>query len=490
MEVKTKINSGKKSNIISKKIYQNPFKKDIIYKSNKIKTQKFKNIIKDNLLMYSNTIKKLSQISTEKNILNQSLNKNMSINYYNSNNNILNSNKNNFSNKKDIKVGNIDFKKISAAYKPLTETKIYGNNTQEAKSILEKIQRKNIFGINSNKNFRNKNYKSIKNNNKENTFNLLNPQILRSFNKPKLQSDLSTTFKKLNLNINYSSKVTKSKRYLQVEISPNDKNKIRNFKNILIKTENIYKSDANILIKRATSKNKSKYNKKLDNSIHKKIQKTIYHYNKLNKKSKQKILQPGKKNTEDLIKGLNYTIIANNKSANTKPTNISSFIISEKKIEKNDGINNYNKIEEKDHLKSTYFKEHMKFIDLSKDQKQILLMDNFNKTKESDSKFLNYELGQTNGLSFTDSIFYSLENPHKNENNQNKIIECEHSVEYMEKYANEFLNSNKYLQDFIKNKTKKDSYYDITDNNLSSLDELKNGEDIQRIINLKINLKK
>ena len=471
MEVKTKINSGKKSHIISKKIYQNPFKKDIIYKSNKIKTKKFKNTIKDNLLMYSNTIKKLSQISTEKNILNKSLKKNMSINYNNSNNNILNLSKNNFSNKKDRKVGNIDFKKISAVYKQLTETKNYGDNTQEAKSILEKIQRKNIFGINSNKIFRNKNYKSIKNNNTENTLNLLNPQILRSFNRPKIQSDLSTTFKKINLNTNYSSKVTKSKRYLKAKISPNDKNNIRNFKNILIKTDKIYKSDANILTNRPTSKNKSKYSKKLDNSIHKKIQKTIYHYNKINKKSKQKILQPEKKNAEELIKGLNYTIIANNKSANTKPTNISSFIISEKKIEKNDGINNYNKMEEKDHLKSTYFKEHMKFIDLKKNnQIQILLMDNYNKTKESDSKFLNYELGQTNGLSFTDSIFYSLENSNKNENNKNKIIECEHSVEYMEKYANEFLNSNKYLQHFLKNKTKKDSYYDITDNNLSSLD--------------------
>ena len=132
----------------------------------------------------------------------------------------------------------------------------------------------------------------------------------------------------------------------------------------------------------------------------------------------------------------------------------------------------------------------MKFIDLNRDQIKILMVDNYNKTKESDSKFLNYELGQTNGLSITDSIFYSLENSCKNEKNNHKLIECEHSIEYMEKFANEYLNSNRYLPNILNDKNIKDSYCDIIDHNLSSLDEFKNGEDIHRIINVQINLKK
>ena len=131
----------------------------------------------------------------------------------------------------------------------------------------------------------------------------------------------------------------------------------------------------------------------------------------------------------------------------------------------------------------------MKFIDSNTKQIQILLIDNYNKTKESSSKFLNYELGQSNGLSFTDSISYSLENSNKNEENKNKLSECEHSIEYMEKFANDFLNSNKNLPHFLKVK-RIDSFFDITDNHLNSLDEFKIGENIHRIINLQINLKK
>jgi hypothetical protein len=490
MDEKTKINSDLSNHIIPKKIFQNPFKKDSIYKSNKIKTKKISKINKDNLLMNSNTIKILNQLSKEKNIINQSLKKDIIGKYFNSNINIISLNKTNFPNKKDRKVDNIDFKKSSAANKQLTEKKNFGDNTQQDKSIFEKNKRKKIFRINSNKNFKKKNYKSIKkNNNTENILNLLNTQKKRFFNKSKLQSDLSISFKELNQKINYTNKATKRKRYLIEKISHNYKKNTRNFTNNLLKSDKLYNSDANILTNRTKSKNKSKSNKKLDNSFHKKNQNTNINFNKVNKESK-KILQSAKKSTKDLIKSLNYTIIANNKSANTKPTNISSFVISEKKIEKNEGINNYNKIKEKSPLKSTNFKEHMKFLELNTNKVQILLLDNYNKAKESDSKFLNYELGQSNSLSFTDPIFYSLENPYKNEKIRNKIIECEHSIEYMEKFANDFLNSNKNLPHFLKDKKIKDSYFDVTDNNLSSLDEFKNGENIHRIINLEINLKK
>lgn len=481
MEEKTKINSDKNNHIIPKKIYQNPFKKDLIYKSNKRKTKKISKINKDNLLMNSTTIKKISKKSTEKSIISQSLKKVLSTKYFNGT--IMNLNKTQLINKNDRKCENINFKKSSGAIKQLTEIKNYGDNTQEIESIFDIIKRKNIFGNSSNKNFRNKNHKSIKNNNNtESTLNLLNIQKFRYFKRPKMQSDLSTTFKKIDLNLNYSNKATKSKRYLQEKTSQKYKKYFRNFKNNLKKNDIIYKSEANILSNRTKNKNESKNNKKPDNS-----NPNIISY-KISKKSTKKIFQSEKKNTEDIIKSFNYTIIANTKSANTKPTNISSFAISEKKVEHNN--DNDNKMMGKSPLKSTYFKEHMKFIDANTNQVQIFVLDNnYNKTKESDSKFLNYELGQTNGLSFTDSIFYSMENSYKNDKNKNKIIECEHSVEYMEKKANEFLSSIKNLPVFQKDKSK-DSYCDMTDNNLSSLDEFKNGEDINRIINLQINLKK
>lgn len=494
MEERPKINSDKSNCIIQKKVYQNPFKTDIIYKTNKIKTKNISKIKKDNLFTNSRTIKKLSQIATEKNKMNQSLKKDRSIKHFYANANILNLNKTNYLNKNERKVDNIsisiDFKKNSPVIKRLTETKKYGYISQETKTIFDKNKGKNIFENNSNINYRNKNFKSINNfNNKintESTLNLLNFQKLTYLNKQKFQNDLSTTFKKTNLNIDYSNKAAKIKRILKEKICINDKKNIRNFKNNLIKA---YKSDVNILTNRTNSKNKLNNNKKIGNFIHKKLQSQKINYKKINKEINQKILKT-EKNNDDIIKGFNYTIIANSKSANTKPTNISSFVISEKKFEQIDDTNNDNKIKEKNQMKSTYFKEHMKYLDFNTNQMQVLLIDNYSKTKESDSKFLNYELGQTNGLSITDSLFCSLENSYKNEKNKNKVIECEHSIEYMEKFANEILNSNKNLPYFLKDKKIKDSYCDMTDNNLSSLDEFKNGENIQRIINLQINLKK
>jgi hypothetical protein len=104
MEGKAKINSDKNNHIIAKKIYQNPFKKDIIYKSNKIKLKKISMANKDNLLMNSNTIKKLSHISTERNIINQGLKKDMTTNYFSSNISIFILNKTEKELKKILKV--------------------------------------------------------------------------------------------------------------------------------------------------------------------------------------------------------------------------------------------------------------------------------------------------------------------------------------------------------------------------------------------------
>jgi len=499
MEEKTKINNEKNNNIFPTKIYQNPFKEDIIYKSNKIKTKKISIIKKDNFIMNSKLIKKLSQISTKRNIMKQSIKSEISQNHIYSNTDILNLNKTNYLIKNERKFENnsisIDFKKNSAVTKQLTNINNYLDKSQEAKTILYKDKGKNIFQKNSklicNKNNRNKKYKFINKFDNESTINILNTnKLLKNFNKPSLQRNHRTKFKLLNLNTNFSSKIVKNKKWLKENIVYPDKKNSTNFNNNnnSIKDNKIYNSDVNILTNKIENKNKLKSNKNFDNSIHKKVQSLNINNSQKNKENNQRIVQKTKKSTEDIIKKFNCTIIANNKSANTKPTNISSFVISDKKIEQNNNDTNNNL---KIMKKNTNLKEHMKFIDLNMNEIKILFLDNHNKTKESDSKFLNYELGQTNGLSITDSIFYSLENSLKDEKDNNKILECEHSKEYMENLANKILNSNKNLEHVHKKEKNKDSYCDlIDDNNLSSLNEFKNGENIQRIINFQINLKK
>ena len=499
MEEKTKINNEKNNNIFPTKIYQNPFKEDIIYKSNKIKTKKISIIKKDNFIMNSKLIKKLSQISTKRNIMKQSIKSEISQNHIYSNTDILNLNKTNYLIKNERKFENnsisIDFKKNSAVTKQLTNINNYLDKSQEAKTILYKDKGKNIFQKNSklicNKSNRNKKYKFINKFDNESTINILNTnKLLKNFNKPSLQRNHRKKFKLLNLNTSFSSKIVKNKKWLKENIVYPDKKNSTNFNNNnnSIKDNKIYNSDINILTNKIENKNKLKSNKNFDNSIHKKVQSLNINNSKKNKENNQRIVQKTKKSTEDIIKKFNCTIIANNKSANTKPTNISSFVISDKKIEQNNNDTNNNL---KIMKKNTNLKEHMKFIDLNMNEIKILFLDNHNKTKESDSKFLNYELGQTNGLSITDSIFYSLENSLKDEKDNNKILECEHSKEYMENLANKILNSNKNLEHVHKKEKNKDSYCDlIDDNNLSSLNEFKNGENIQRIINFQINLKK
>ena len=218
MEEKTKINNEKNNNIFPTKIYQNPFKEDIIYKSNKIKTKKISIIKKDNFIMNSKLIKKLSQISTKRNIMKQSIKSEISQNHIYSNTDILNLNKTNYLIKNERKFENnsisIDFKKNSAVTKQLTNINNYLDKSQEAKTILYKDKGKNIFQKNSklicNKSNRNKKYKFINKFDNESTINILNTnKLLKNFNKPSLQRNHRTKFKLLNLNTNFSSKIVK-----------------------------------------------------------------------------------------------------------------------------------------------------------------------------------------------------------------------------------------------------------------------------------------
>lgn len=240
MEEKTKINNEKNNNIFPTKIYQNPFKEDIIYKSNKIKTKKISIIKKDNFIMNSKLIKKLSQISTKRNIMKQSIKSEISQNHIYSNTDILNLNKTNYLIKNERKFENnsisIDFKKNSAVTKQLTNINNYLDKSQEAKTILYKDKGKNIFQKNSklicNKSNRNKKYKFINKFDNESTINILNTnKLLKNFNKPSLQRNHRTKFKLLNLNTNFSSKIVKNKKWLKENIVYPDKKNSTNFNN-------------------------------------------------------------------------------------------------------------------------------------------------------------------------------------------------------------------------------------------------------------------
>lgn len=244
-----------------------------------------------------------------------------------------------------------------------------------------------------------------------------------------------------------------------------------------------FNSDENILI----NKLKKKIKILEDFSNNKNIK------NKANDESKEILFLSSKKTTEDIVRGLNSTMKGNNKSANTKPTNISSFVISEKNIELNNDIDDIQeKIKKNNIFKNSIFKEHMKFVNLNSNQPNFLLYDNYNLTKENESKFLNYELGLSNGLSGTETILWDYIN--QDEKSKSKIIELEHPLEYMERMAYEMLDSHKNLPKIFKDKEDgkkmKDIYYEMIYNNISNIDEMKKGENIHRIINLQINLKK
>ena len=440
-----------------KKVYQNPFKRDNIYKTNKIKSKQLTIFKKENLYNLSNRKQKVNEMYKGKNIAKKKLKSNLSIN------NLNNSNGNLFK-----------FNKV-----------IW---TKEPKTIYNKNKNKKIFR-NSTKLIFKKNDK--KNNNVESSLNLSNDHKFN--NKSNFQNGNINQNHKYNISIDLRNNINKNN-------SQNEKNKynsktsnntikIKNSKcnnnnDLSLKKHKNFNSDENILI--------NKFKKKIkileDFSNNKNIK------NKANAENKEILYLSSKKTTEDLVRGLNSTMKGNNKSAVTKPTNISSFVISEKNNELDDHIDDMKEITKRNNIfKNSIFKEHMKFVNLNSKQQNLFLYDNYNLTKENESKFLNYELGLTNGLSGTDSI-WEYNSINQDEKSKSKIIELEHPLEYMEKMAYEILDSHKNLPKIYKDKEDrkriKDIYLEMTDNNISNIDEMKKGENIHRIINLQINLKK
>ena len=359
--------------------------------------------------------------------------------------------------------------------------------TKEPKTLLNKNKNKNIFGNSTKLIFKKNNRKSI---NVESSLNILNEH--KFSNKSNLHNGIFNQIHKNNISIDLINNIINN--YSQNEKnkyhSKTNNNTIKNKNNKYnnndksLKNHKNFNSDENILI--------NKFKKKIkisDNFNNNKDIKT-----KANEESKEILLLSSKKTTEDIIKGLNSTMKGNNKSANTKPTNISSFVVSEKNIELDDNFDSMEeKIKRNNIFKNSIFKEHMKFVNLNSNQPNFILYDNYNMTKENESKFLNYELGLTNGLSGTDSLLWEYNNINQNEKNKSKLIELEHPLEYMEKMAHEILESHKNLPKLYKDKEDgrmKDNYYEMTDNNISNIDEMKKGENIHRIINLQINMKK
>lgn len=326
-----------------------------------------------------------------------------------------------------------------------------------------------------------------------------------------------------NKTVNYLIKKNKSQFYnkkkLKFNISQNNKNNSTTFldekrQQMFLTTKKSYMNTNKKLIY-----NKNNNGKKLGriinntksfttifhnhlNNLNNSLNKTANKEFKINKKIKTikltKIPKKNAKKNKSFEKTNNNN--NNNLSNNTKPTYFSSFIKSEKnggngammstrKIEEfhlNKKANNTNTEFEVNNFinkKFTNFIEHMKFFYINPESQKIK-QDNSN-IKESESKFLNYDLGQTNGPSLMlDSILHSNINNTANNidnnknfneiNHKNDVAECEKTVEEIEKLANEmFANSS-----FMGN--------DIATNEDFDIEEFKEGEDIQKILSLNI----
>ncbi len=462
MEEKDKNNNENSIQINQKKVYQNPFKRDNIYKTNKIKSKQLHIFKKENISNFSNKKKKLNEIYKGQDTVKSKLKSYISItNLNNSNGNILNLNK--------------------------------VNLIKEPKTMQNKNKNKKIFRNSTKLIFKKNNKKS---NNAESSLNILSEH--KFANKSNLQNGNSHQSHKYNLSIDICN--NNNKNYSQ-----NEKNKYNSKTNnntVKIKNNKYNNNDKN-LKSHKLKKNQKNFNSDeniLINKFKKKI-KIIDNFgknedikNEVNDESKDNLFLSSKKTNEEIVRGLNSTMKAYNKSANTKPTNISSFVVSDKNNELDNDVDDIQeKIKRNNIFKNSIFKEHMKFINLNSNQQKFLLYDNYNLTKENESKFLNYELGLTNGLSGTDSILWGDNHFNQDEKSKSKLIELEHPLEYMEKMAYEILDSNKNMPKIYKDKVDggmKDIYYEMTDNSISNLDEMKKGENIHRIINLKINLKK
>ena len=443
-----------------KNINTNPFREKNNNNSKKksltrIKTNQKYIIKKDNFNNNSNTLKKLSKKPTQEYLLMNNIYEEYITKKINSNDNIFNFfNKKHFKNEKKDKLN-----KSSKKFNKINQ------NNNETKIIFNRVKNKKIYESDSKLKHPEKfinNYckkKTFIENNKK----LLNEKTIQS--KSNFMNTANNSFIDKKLENKFSIK-----RINKDIKNKNNKNKNNPFN----KNSN---SDENIITKKVikntinNNKNKNKNN---------------------NYKDDYKIISDKKTIKENNIYNNNKPF---NISANTKPTNISSFIISE------NNENNKKIIKNEISIKRDAFNENLAFLNLDRNfNNKLILLDSNSKSKENESKFLNYDLGKTNGLSqLPDSLILSFDNTYinsknniekeKEKNKNNKIInEYECSGEEIYKAAKKILDSNKKLKKIYINKKIKENYYEL--NNIFDIDELKEGEDINRIINISINYKK
>ena len=448
-------------------------KKLMIYKRNKkalneennkvININPFKETINET---NSNTInQKLRKISTVKLLHQKKINIGANNQIINNDDNLFLRDKNNLINKNSK---NIDIKRNTVNNENFNSNKKYIENNRleifkkKALTIFNRNNSRELFMTyfkkSKPKNFdrycKNKNFTESK-------ANLLSNKMKNIYKSKLLKA--KTTNNSIIIKKLFSKFSSKDKN----KIKTNDKKNFKiNFNNKLNKIEiKICRSEMNLLPNTLIKKNKLKFlnEKKNNNNNNNNLQPLFSPKNKKSPITENKVV-----NNEQ-----------NNNSTNTKPTNISSFLTNEMNNEPT-----INKLYESP-IKRTNFSEHKDFINFLNNN-NLYLLDNSSKNKDYESKFLNYELGQTNSLSqIADSLICSLNNDYNNSKNNEKIIEYEKSAEEIYKDAYNILDSNNKLERVYLNNKIKDYNYEL--NFGENIDELKEGENINRIINLYIN---
>jgi hypothetical protein len=360
-------------------------------------------------------------------------------------------NNNNLKNPKDIKPKYLR-KNISLACTNLNSFLNTDKINQREKS-KSKIKTKYIKKIKENIGTLNISKKNIILNNlqkgKEKKYN---PDYNNCFSGKKKISPFSNMFKSLNTSFIYTDyKQRNTNDNFKSFIKHIDNNNDSNKKNpIKIDLNNYYKN-LNSLKPNKNIRNKSYLNK-------------LYPGANFSKKEKKYIVKNSK----------NINNINMNMNNSSKLTNISSYVASEKNINSKKSLTNN--------------------IDLIKEKILILFKSDL-KEKESqdlESKFLNYELGLSDKVSTINNNFLDDNIIYQNKNV--KYEECEKSFEEIEKIAKEIYNSeykNKIKSFFNHRKKKENNSYISKDIGLNNdIEELKDGEEIQNVLALYVNIKK
>ena len=395
----------------------------------------------------------------------------------------------------------------------ISKTYIDLNHISSSNNKSNYIKKMNSNNINNSlkKNNKKKNYISIKKGYSSN--NNENVKVFRNLSKNKVIKNISNSKNKIkglnsNVSLNDSEACITNKKtifqnnkineFVKKNLLPkNFKNKVNNYSHSFIhrnnnnyliinerknetenEKQNIFSTIKNI--NNLNQKDKLQSSKNLNNFQKQKILKVN---NKINDHKIKKVYTNNNtisfpkisKNNEDYVKLSKSIKLIKNKNISSKPTIFSSYSTSEKNVistlvsneatkENKFNKNNINELPFKDNFILNYTIE-----------------SNGKDTQEYESKFLNYELGVSDKIS---TLNYTLDN--NNQNNENTKNEYEKTVEEIERIANQIINNsnykNKKISHFNNNRISKD----ITTLDNDDIEELKQGECIQKVLNLYI----